>query len=237
MAEPLTTRDIWAGYNQREVLCGLSLQVERGEIVALIGPNGVGKSTLLKVIAGALAAKSGTMLFNGVDMSGIPQFERARRGIGYLIQGGPIFSSLTVAENLRLAGNGNRNGSGQQRETDVVGLISDLQDLLGRRAGLLSAGQRQMLALGMVLMNTVPDALLLLDEPLAGLAPGLVDKMVNALRRLPQTFGSSILLVEQNLRAAIAAADRICVLKAGKIGAEHRASSVQIPEIEEAYFG
>lgn len=236
MSRILIAQNIHASYYKKEILHGVSIEVEEGEIVALIGPNGAGKSTLIKVVAGALPAKKGKVLFDGREVTNIPQFERARRGIGYLIQGGEVFPSLTVEQNLELGGLVNGKQNGQGRLIEILELFPDLKDILDRRAGLLSGGQRQMLAVGMVLMNQHPNLFLLLDEPSAGLAPKLVEMILNKILEIRERFGTSILLVEQNIRKALEVCDRVFLLKNGLVVEEATPQTLNTEKLEEIFF-
>jgi len=236
MRHILTTKEIYASYYKKEILHGVSIEADVGEIAAVIGPNGAGKSTLLKVIAGALPAKAGKVIFNDLDVTHTPQFERARRGLGYLIQGGEVFPSLTVEQHLNLGGLVNGKGNGQRRLQEVLDLFPDLLEIFNRRAGLLSGGQRQMLAIGMVLMNQHPDLFLLLDEPSAGLAPRLVEMLLGKIVEIRDHFGASILLVEQNIRKALEISDRVFLLKNGVIIGEECPRTLNPEKIEKIFF-
>src|SRR5947209_3739717 len=143
MDEALIVSDVYASYGRREVLRGVSISLSPGEIVSLVGPNGAGKSTLLKVIAGALSPQSGRVTLGNINVLNLPQFERSRRGIGYLMQGGPVFSSLTVEENLSLARAAEKRRNGKTNWEEILACTPSLKSMLRRRAGLLSAGQRQ----------------------------------------------------------------------------------------------
>jgi branched-chain amino acid transport system ATP-binding protein len=211
----LLVEDICATYGGRDVLHDVSFEIRPGEIVALLGPNGAGKSTALKVVAGELRPTSGRISLGEDDITHVPVHGRARRGVGYVRQGGAVFGSLTVGENLVLA---HRNGHGR-RVDDVLAVLPPLRELLTRRAGLLSGGQRQLLAIAIVLSSQPSNAVLLLDEPLAGLAAPLQDVVLEELRRLRDECGASILLVEQNVRAALHVANRVYVLRDGWVAA------------------
>lgn len=236
MATVLSAHDLRGGYDHKEVLRGISLTLEVGEICAIIGPNGAGKSTLLKVIAGVLPAENGSVQLNGVDITRLAQADRARRGIAYLMQGGSVFPSLTVRENVAVAQWVSGVKSGAHRRGVVLELFPDLAPLLDRRAGLLSAGQRQLVALAMVAVNQHPQLLLLLDEPLGGVAPKVNEMILNGVRFLRDSCGASVLLVEQDLRAALGVSDRVCLIRAGMVAMERPSGAVQLHEIEEAFF-
>jgi ABC-type branched-subunit amino acid transport system ATPase component len=208
----LTILDVRAGYGKKEVLRGVTLAAGKGELVAIIGPNGAGKSTLLKVIAGFLRPSSGSVLLDGRDISRLAPHERVKAGIGYCMQGGRVFPSLTVSENLALASGG--NGPNNDLE-QILEVFPKLKDMHGRRAGLLSGGERQALALAMTLVRR--PTVLLLDEPSAGLSPGLATAMLDKAKEVGHTWGLAVLMVEQNVRGAVSVADRACALANGEM--------------------
>lgn len=207
--------DIRAGYGKKEILRGVSLTVKRGDIVAIIGTNGAGKSTLLKVIAGLLPAWQGRIIWKGREITRTPAHRRIREGIGYLMQSGNVFPSLTVWENLQMGLQALRHVEQGQTLEEVLSLFPDLKTQLHRRAGLLSGGQRQMLALSMVLCQR--PQLLLLDEPSAGLSPKLARDILQRVQELDDLFGMTVLLVEQRVRDALEIAERAVVLQEGGI--------------------
>lgn len=214
----LRLEQIRAAYRKKEILRDLSLTVEAGEIVALIGPNGAGKSTVLKVAAGFLAPGAGRVWLDDHEITALPAHERVNLGLAYCIQGGRAFPSLTVAENLAM---GTGALSHEERETNaaaVLDLFPNLKPLMDRRAGLLSGGERQALALGMLLMRR--PRVLLLDEPSAGLSPRLVRDLLVAVGELNKEWKLAILLVEQNVRAALRIAHRAMVLVNGEVARE-----------------
>jgi branched-chain amino acid transport system ATP-binding protein len=236
MRHILLARDIYASYYKKKILYGVTVEVETGEIVALIGPNGAGKSTLLKVIAGVLPAEEGKVFFSDCDVTNISQYELARRGFGYLIQGGKVFRSLTVKKNLELGSLVNEKQNGGRRLEEVLDFFPMLKTILNRRAGLLSGGQKQILAIGIILMNQHPDLFLSLDEPSTGLDPTLVERIMNKILDMREQFGTSILLVEQNIQQALKIADRIYLLKDGKIVLNEKKNSIKINNIDEVFF-
>jgi ABC-type branched-subunit amino acid transport system ATPase component len=233
----LIAREIYANYVRRQVLHGVSISVAPGEIVSVVGPNGAGKSTLLKVIAGVLVPRSGRVMFGDKDVSNLAQFERARAGIGYLMQGSQVFCSLTVEENLRLAIFSHKNSRGKASFHDVLEQAPDLEQWLGRRAGLLSAGQRQLVALAMIMLDKQHKRVLLLDEPLASLSPGAAQDVLSTIRKIRENSNVSILVVEQNIGAVIEVSNRVYVIKGGVVVAEEDSNSIDARKIEEAYFG
>jgi len=206
----LVLENVHAAYLQKEILRGLSLTVHAGEIVTLLGENGSGKSTTLKVIAGLLNPLQGTVRYQGRDLNGLGVPQRQQLGIGYLMQGGRVFPNLTVEENVCLA-------AAQAPDTNTPATLGDwfpvLRDRHADRAGLLSGGQRQMLAIEMVLVQK-PN-LLLLDEPTAALSAELGAEILFSIRRCTKETGASALLVEQNETAAAAASERAFHLASG----------------------
>jgi ABC-type branched-subunit amino acid transport system ATPase component len=222
----LRVENVVASYGKKEILKGVSIRVERGEIVSIIGPNGAGKSTLLKTIMGLLLPIGGRVLLNGMDITRLAPHERAELGIGYLHQGGSIFPSLSVLDNLKLAAVRSVRGNGaavRERIEEVFTLFPELAEVKESRAGILSGGQRQMLSLAMVTLRR--PVLLLLDEPSAGLAPKLVDRLMAKIEELNREHGMTMLLVEQNIRRALAISRRAYSLRAGVIANEHREPS------------
>ena len=197
----LKLTNIDAGYGPKQVLRNVSLEIERGSVVALIGPNGAGKSTVLKVIAGLLQPIQGTVEFCGKNMVTWPTYRRARNGIGYLMQNGPVFGSLTVTEHQRLAGL-------DKREPVVPGLV-------GKRGGVLSGGERQRFAVELCLQRK--PKLLLLDEPSAGIAPGLAEEIYARIKERITGTDTAVLVVEQNLQFLPDFADRVIVMHNGEI--------------------
>jgi branched-chain amino acid transport system ATP-binding protein len=206
---------ISAGYNKRTVLRGVSLTVAPGEIVALIGPNGAGKSTVMKVAAGLLAPQEGRVRLGDRNITTLPAHERVDHGLAYCIQGGRVFPSLTVRENLAMGVGALPVDEREDGTAAVLEIFPVLRDLLDRRAGVLSGGERQALALGMVLVRR-PEVLLL-DEPSAGLAPRLVEDLLDTVRALNEDWGLTILLVEQNVRAALRTGHRAVALEDGSV--------------------
>jgi branched-chain amino acid transport system ATP-binding protein len=192
------------------ILFDVSLSVNRGEIVGLLGRNGAGKSTTMRSIMGLSAPKSGTIKFNGEDVTGTEPFRLFRKGIGYVPDDRRVFADLSVDDNLNIV-----YSSGKQWDKErVYRLFSDLISIRTRRAGNLSGGEQQMLAIGRALMGN-PE-LLLLDEPTEGLAPLVVKKLEEQILQL-KAAGMSILLSEQNVRSALRLIDRAYVIDNGRI--------------------
>jgi len=199
-----------AGYGPAQVLFGLDLTLAAGEVVALMGRNGAGKSTTLKAIMGLLPPQAGRVRFAGHDVTGWPPYRIARLGLGYVPEERRVFTDLTVAENLEVG----RRGSGWTPER-LFAVFPNLAEMRGRRAGAMSGGEQQMLTIARTLMGN-PVAILL-DEPSEGLAPVVVELMATAVQRL-KAEGIAVLLSEQNLDFAASVADRAVVLEKGAIG-------------------
>ncbi len=213
-AEPLLQAcGLVAGYRPgAPVLHGVDLAVGPGEIVALLGPNGAGKSTLVKAIAGLVPVESGTVRFLGGDLTRLPTHRRVRSGLIYVPQSRNVFARLTVEDNLRLGALRDPEAV-EERRSRVLELFPDLRPRLGGRAGTLSGGQRQMVAVGRALMAA--PRLLIVDEPSAGLSPLVSRSVFRQLAQVRDT-GVAILMVEQNTRAALEVADRASVLVEGR---------------------
>lgn len=221
----LELKDIKGGYTKNvDILRGVSLSVEKGEALGIIGLNGSGKSTLGRSILNMLPHQSGTIILDGEDISELSTSEIASRGISIMHQGGKVFDSLTVDENLSLAG---------KMSSEFQKLIPLLQEGIGRRmADRLSGGQRHQLALAMALLNR--PRLVILDEPSAGLSPKAVDDMYSILSTVKKELGISIILIEQNISKAISFCDRSLLIAQGQIDQEF--TSQDIKEIEKIMF-
>ncbi len=209
----LSVRDLQAGYGGAHVLHGVSLDVAAGEIVLLLGANGAGKTTTLRAISGVVAARAGSVTFDGIPFSGPPE-ARAARGLGHVPEGRGILAGLTVAENLDL-GTVLRKDGAAAVATDrkrLLDLFPMLRPRLKESAAALSGGQQQMLALARALLAR--PRLVMLDEPSFGLAPSVVDELLGLVRQLRED-GTTFLMVEQHA-AALAIADRAYVLAGGR---------------------
>lgn len=218
MAEPLlAVHALQGGYDGKPVLQGVNLDVQAGEIVAVIGRNGVGKTTLLRTLMGLLPASAGTVRLRGVDLGPLASHRRARLGIGYVPQGRDVFPRMTVEENLRV-GERIRGRAAPEDYAAVYELFPILQERRGQRAGTLSGGQQQQLAIGRVLVGR-PD-LILLDEPSEGIQPNVVQEIGRIAVALNRRTGVTIVLVEQNLDLIRATAGRCYVMDKGRITVE-----------------
>ena len=214
----------------------VALRVEQGEIVALLGANGAGKSSFLNGVAGLVPAASGRVVFRGEELQRLPPEQIVRRGIALTPEGRRVFPRLSVGDNLRLGSASQPDrGAVDTARKRVYGLFPVLEERLGQSAGTLSGGQQQMLAIARSLMAS--PSLLLLDEPSLGLAPILVDQIFELLARLREG-GTTILLVEQNVHRALEVADRAYVLVGGEVEREGPAAELRASaEIERAYLG
>ncbi len=221
----LELSDIHAGYNGRDILSGTALNINSGEITALIGSNGAGKSTVLKVVSGFLYPKQGRIIFNGSNITNTETHKRLSMGIGYFIQGGEVFSDMSIYENLEMGGANMKKASFKERYDETLHLFPLLKDKTDKRAGLLSGGEKQMLALGMIMINR--PKLLLLDEPSAGLAPGLVKGIMEKIVEINKAYKTAILLVEQNINDALEIAHRSYLLKNGQVAFEGKPDKIR----------
>lgn len=210
----LTVEKVDLKYGAAQVLWGVDLTAARGKITCLMGRNGVGKTSLLRGIVGHQAICGGRILWDGQDISRMPSFERARRGIAYVPQGREIFPLLTVKENLE-SGFSAIRGRGKGVQDEVFELFPVLKTMLGRRGGDLSGGQQQQLAIGRA-MVTRP-ALMILDEPTEGIQPSIIKDIGRAISYLRDKGGIAILLVEQYFDFAQELADRFAVLDRGQV--------------------
>jgi len=232
----LQVTDLRAGYGSTPVLTGVNLQVAEGEVVALMGRNGMGKTTLLRTLMGLLPARGGTILWNGgQEISKLPTHVRARLGLGYVPQGRDIFPGLTVHENLRLGGMAARQ-DGTRRLQEVLKLFPMLSDKLSARGASLSGGQQQLVALARALVSA--PKVLLLDEPSEGIQPSILEQIVERIRTINRQEGVAVLLVEQNLQFAAALAERAYIMTKGVVVRElPMARIVDDPEIQREYMG
>jgi urea transport system ATP-binding protein len=218
MTSLLTLDHVATAYGQSRVLWDIDLDIAQGSAVALIGRNGVGKTTLLRSIIGAQRLTGGTIWFKGQDISKLQAFERARAGIGFVPQGRHIFPHLTVEENLEtgLSALTGRNGSARRSIPDhIFALFPKLHDIRQRKGGVLSGGEQQQLAIGRALAGE--PSLLLLDEPTEGIQPNVVQQIEAALRRIRDELHVTIVIVEQYLDFAWSFADSYSVMQRGRI--------------------
>lgn len=230
----LEVADVVAGYGETDILHGVSIAVDEGEIVTIIGPNGCGKSTLMKVVVGLVRVKAGAVTFRGTDISAQPPERIVRTGLCYVPQSANVFPSLSIRENLEMGGFV-RNDDYRGRIEELFALFPDLARRPTQRAGSLSGGQRQMLAIARALM--LDPVLLLLDEPSAGLSPAIMDLVFERIRGINRA-GVALLLVEQNARESLRMSDRGYVLAAGRNRLEDSGPALlDNPEVARLYLG
>jgi branched-chain amino acid transport system ATP-binding protein len=225
-ADLLAVEGLQGGYGRKRVLFDATLAANPGDVVAIVGHNGAGKTTLLKTIFGMLPSHGGRVLFDGVDVCGESCRRIVRRGISFIPSEQFVFADLSVIDNFRIAAPRELGRDGfRTRLERVYELFPVLTDRGGQRAGTLSGGQQRMLSTGMAMIRE--PRLLLLDEPSLGLAPALVEKLFESVRRLADEAGQAVVLVEQNLKRAFAISDRVYVMRAGRVIAEHRAEQLR----------
>ncbi|MDY4222438.1 MAG: ABC transporter ATP-binding protein [Candidatus Faecousia sp.] len=234
MSQILKIDDINVFYGSIHAIKGISLEVNEGEIVTLIGANGAGKTTTLHTVSGLLRPRSGSIQFCGEDITKVPAHKLVERGLAHCPEGRRVFLQMTVQENLDMGAYIRRDDFSASLD-EVYELFPRLKERRKQVAGTLSGGEQQMLAMGRALMSK--PKLLMLDEPSMGLAPILVEQIFDIIKNL-HAIGTTILLVEQNAQAALSIADRAYVLETGKItlsgtGAELAKSD----EVRKAYLG
>nr|WP_216367686.1 ABC transporter ATP-binding protein [Geobacillus sp. DSP4a] len=223
-------------YGNIHALKGVSLEVNKGEIVTLIGANGAGKTTLLKTISGLLKPKSGDIVYEGASIAGKAAQTIVKQGISHVPEGRRVFANMTVEENLELGAFLRKDKDGIQQDfAKVFQLFPRLEERRKQLAGTLSGGEQQMLAIGRALMAR--PKLLLLDEPSMGLAPLLVKTIFRIIQEINES-GTTILLVEQNAHMALSIADRAYVIESGRVVLSGAASELQASEqVKQAYLG
>lgn len=231
----LTVEGLRSRYGRIEVLHGIDLQVNSGEIVTVVGANGAGKTTLLRCLSGVQPVTGGTITFRGDILTGVPAWKRPARGLTQSPEGRQIFTNLSVEENLRLGAYAFRDDRVDRDMEDAFNMFPILRDKRNMSAGGLSGGQQQMLAMARALMGR--PSCLLLDEPSMGLAPIIVSQIFEVVRGL-KALDVTVLLVEQNAFGALKIADRGYVMETGRIIMDGPASDlIADPRIREAYLG
>jgi len=232
----LEVEEVSVYYDSIQALKGISLRLDAGELVTIVGSNGAGKTTTLLTISGILHPRRGRIRFDGQDITHTPPHELVRRGISHCPEGRQIFTGLTVAENLMMGAYHRRDREGTVRDLEWVNtLFPILAQRRGQAAGTLSGGEQQMLAMARALMSR--PKVLLLDEPSLGLAPLLVDRIFEVIQELRHS-GVTILLVEQNAFQALRVADRAYVLETGHMKLEGPARELAVnEEVKKAYLG
>jgi len=230
----LEVKDLETGYGKAQVLFGVNLEVEEGELVALLGANGAGKTTLLRALSGLLRPWKGSVLLGGKDLRGLSPARRARLGLGHVPEGRQLFPLMTVEENLRLGAAFLAPGREKEGYERVYALFPRLAERRRQLAGTLSGGEQQMLAIGRALMGF--PRILLVDEPSLGLSPRLAEEVLLALKEVARG-GVGVLLVEQNVALSLEVAERGYVLEHGRVVLEGPAQALaQDPRVREAYL-
>ncbi|NLH07766.1 MAG: ABC transporter ATP-binding protein [Chloroflexi bacterium] len=233
----LQVKDLHVMYGGIRALDGISLNVHEGQIVALLGANGAGKSSTLRAITGIVKARQGSIRFKGEELIGLKPHQIVRRVIAMVPEVRRVFTNLTVAENLLLGAYIRKSEAEIQADLETIfELFPRLAERRSQSAGTLSGGEQQMLALGRARMSN--PALLLIDEPSLGLAPVLAEEVFRELKRLNEESGQTILLIEQNARAALSIADYAYILETGNIVLEGPARELaQMDEVRQSYLG
>jgi len=232
----LAVEDLRTAYGEIEVLHGVSLTVEKGQIVALLGANGAGKSTAIKAIMGLVTPTSGRILLDGRDLAGQAAHLAARAGIALVPEGRKIFKKMTVEENLQVGGVVRSPAEVRDRLGDIYALFPTLGERRRQVGGTLSGGEQQMLAIGRALMSR-PD-FILMDEPSLGLAPLVVERVHQAIDRIRREMGIGGILVEQNVSVALGIAAHAYVLMRGSVVLEGDPKTLAAsPQLKDAYLG
>jgi ABC-type branched-subunit amino acid transport system ATPase component len=232
----LVAEEIHAGYGAGDIIHGVSVRAAAGQVASIVGPNGSGKSTLLKALTGVVRMSSGRVLAGERDITGLPPEEVARAGVGYVPQVDDVFAPLTVRENLEMGGYLLPRRAVSGRVARVLRVFPPLEQMLARRAGRLSGGERKMLAMGRVLM--LDPAVFLLDEPTANLAPKVAAELLAEHVRALAADGAAVLIVEQRARAVLAISDHTYVLGGGRVRMEGTPAELSArPAFTESFLG
>jgi branched-chain amino acid transport system ATP-binding protein len=233
----LEITDLRVSYGAITALAGLSLRVEKGSIVTLIGGNGAGKTTTLRTVSGLLRPKSGKVVFMGEDITRLPAHAIVARGLGHVPEGRMVFSNLTVGENLAMGAYLRRGKAAISASRDYVfGIFPRLRERLHQSAGTLSGGEQQMLAIGRALMGE--PRFIMLDEPSLGIAPRLISTIFERIIEINRDRGIAILLVEQNAHLALEVSRYAYVLETGQVAMQGPSESLmKDPQLKAAYLG
>ena len=232
----LEVKELETSYGQLKVLWGISFKIDKGEIVSLLGPNGAGKTTTLKTIAGLVKEEKGDILFEGERINDLPPYERVKKGITLVPEGGELFPYMTVQENLDIGSYLPEARKKKDENLEIVfNIFPRLKERRNQLAGTLSGGERRMLAIGRALMSS--PKLIMFDEPSLGLAPNLAVEVLQTIKKLNEE-GYTILLVEQNIKLSLKISHRAYILENGKIALEGSSDNIiNNPHVKEAYLG
>ena len=233
----LKVEGLESGYGEMQVLWGPSLEVKGGSITALLGPNGVGKTTLLRTIFGSVRPWKGKVTYDGQDVTFLPTHKKVDMGIALVPEGRHLFSGMSVQENLIMGAYLKRARERMEESLEVIySLFPILKERAKQRAGSLSGGEQQMLTVARALMTR--PKLIMLDEPSQGLAPKLVGEVFETIKKLREEMGLTVLLVEQNVEISLEVADYVYIMHEGLIKAEGRAEEIKkAHDIRETYLG
>lgn len=229
----LRTEKLTAGYGDITVLREVSLNVDVGEIVGILGRNGMGKTTLIRCLAGLIVPTAGSIIFNDQDVTALQPYERARRGFTTIVQGRGVFPQMTVAENLEMGRIASGRG-GENRLDEVLTYFPRLQERMGQQAGTMSGGEQQMLAIGRGLMAN--PKVMLLDEPSDGIMPSLVTQIAEILVQINQRENMTIIIVEQNVPRVFKMSKHCLILEKGRIVAEGAPTELSSSNIMQEYL-
>lgn len=228
----LEVETLHSGYGRIPILEGVSLSLQEGEIVGILGHNGMGKTTLLRTLIGEIKANRGTIRFNGEDVTRLTMFRRARLGMGYVPQGRDIYPQLTVLENMKM---GEVRRGGESAIPEMLDYFPLLKGLLNRPGRTLSGGEQQILAIARCLVGR--PKLILLDEPIEGIQPSIVDQIMEKLDTLSTALDLTILLVEQDLQFIAKLAGRVLIMQKGRIVTSIAPTQLNDQEIVNEYLG
>ena len=232
----LSVQDVYAGYGKLHILNGVSIEAREKEVTVIVGPNGSGKSTLMKTIAGLTTFYSGSIALNGDRISKLPAHEIARRGLAYLPQNESVFTQLTVAENLKMAGYTVAKEDLQSRLQGALGMFPVISKYMQTKVQSLSGGERQMVAMIMALVRN--PKVVMMDEPTANLSPKLATQVLQNVESLAKDLGLTVLLVEQNARKALEIGQMAYLLVGGKNVYSGRSSDLLAhSELSQMYLG
>ncbi len=232
----LEIQDINAGYSRLHVLFDINAKIKDKDITVIVGPNGSGKSTLLKTVMGITQVYSGKILFNKKNILGLPPHVVTRLGVAYLPQVDNVFANLKVNENLLMAGYALGKDEAKERAKEVLGDFPVLNEFMSRRAGTLSGGERQMLAMAMATMRR--PKIMLFDEPTGSLAPKMALEVLDKILKLRDDYGITLVLAEQNAKRALEQGDEAILLVSGRVTYEGNSQELlKHPELGQVYLG